>query len=61
MMQIYLYLLTKGVAFARKQIKMFIERKSEDSIFIVNDNINYCVADEKYSRKHGYIVFFSCM
>ena len=51
----------KGVAFACKQINMFIEGKSEDSIFIMNDNINYCISDEKYSWKHIYIVYFPCM
>ena len=30
---------------------------SEDSILIVN----YCVSDEKDSRKHVYIVYFSCI
>ena len=24
-------------------------------------NTNYCVPDEKYSRKHVYVVYFSCM
>ena len=34
---------------------------SEDSIFTVNINTNYCVPDGKYSRKHDYIVYFSCI
>ena len=31
------------------------------SVWVKMLNTYYCVSDEKYSRKHVYIVYFSCI